>query len=145
MLNLRDVDLNLLVIFQEILREKRISPGQLQEALNAQKANGGKLGITLVKLGMVKDEDITALLSRQYGVPSINLAQFEIEVTEVLATQLRAKMQAEFAQTLRAKEDEYAARDAQLAEQLLELFLLRRAQCITAWGGAGTDGSGLSE
>ena len=34
---------------------------------------------------------------------------------------------------------------AQLAEQLLELFLLRRAQCITAWGGAGTDGSGLSE
>ena len=28
---------------------------------------------------MVKDEEITALLSRQYGVPSIDLAQFEID------------------------------------------------------------------
>jgi type IV pilus assembly protein PilB len=62
-----------------LLREKRITPAQLQEALNHQKANGGKLGITLVKLGMVKDEEITAMLSRQYGVPSINLAQFEID------------------------------------------------------------------
>jgi type IV pilus assembly protein PilB len=62
-----------------LLREKRISPAQLQEALNAQKANGGKLGITLVKLGMVKDEEITALLSRQYGVPSIDLTKFEID------------------------------------------------------------------
>ena len=39
-----------------LLREKRITPTQLQEALNHQKANGGKLGMTLVKLGMVKDE-----------------------------------------------------------------------------------------
>jgi type IV pilus assembly protein PilB len=43
------------------------------------KANGGKLGYNLVKLGFVKDEEITALLSKQYGVPSINLAQFEID------------------------------------------------------------------
>ncbi len=32
-----------------------------------------------MKLGFVKDEDITALLSKQYGVPSINLTQFEID------------------------------------------------------------------
>jgi len=43
--------------------------------------------------------------------------RFEIEVTEVLATQLRAKMAAEFAQTLRAKEEEYAGRESRLAEQ----------------------------
>ena len=36
--------------------------------------NGGKLGHKPVKMGFVKDEEITALLSRQYGVPSINLA-----------------------------------------------------------------------
>jgi type IV pilus assembly protein PilB len=64
-----------------LLREKRISPAQLQEALNNQKANGGKLGVTLVKLGMVKDEEITALLSRQYGVPSIDLSKFEIDAS----------------------------------------------------------------
>ena len=62
-----------------LLKEKRISPEQLQDALNSQKANGGKLGFNLVKLGLVKDEELTALLSKQYGVPSINLTQFEIE------------------------------------------------------------------
>jgi type IV pilus assembly protein PilB len=62
-----------------LLKEKRITPAQLQEALNFQKSNGGKLGFNLVKLGFVKDEEITALLSKQYGVPSINLAQFEID------------------------------------------------------------------
>ena len=64
-----------------LLKEKRITPQQLQEALNYQKANGGKLGFNLVKLGFVKDEELTALLSKQYGVPSINLAQFEIEAS----------------------------------------------------------------
>ena len=62
-----------------LLKEKRITPEQLQQALNHQKANGGKLGYNLVKMGFVKDEEITALLSKQYGVPSINLAQFEID------------------------------------------------------------------
>ncbi len=62
-----------------LLKEKRITPAQLQEALNYQKTHGGKLGYNLVKLGYVKDEEITALLSKQYGVPSINLSQFEID------------------------------------------------------------------
>jgi type II secretion system protein E len=62
-----------------LLKEKRITPDQLQQALNQQKANGGKLGFNLVRLGFIKDEEITALLSKQYGVPSINLPQFEID------------------------------------------------------------------
>ena len=66
-----------------LLKEKRITPVQLQEALNYQKANGGKLGLNLVKLGFVKDEEITALLSRQYGVPSINLGDFQIDQTVI--------------------------------------------------------------
>src|SRR6201991_2237069 len=66
-----------------LLKEKRITSDQLQQALNHQKANGGKLGYNLVKLGFVKDEEITALLSKQYGVPSINLAQFEVDASIV--------------------------------------------------------------
>src|ERR671915_511024 len=62
-----------------LLKEKRISAEQLQEALSYQKTNGGKLGANLVKLGYVKDEEITALLSKQYGVPSIALSQFDID------------------------------------------------------------------
>src|SRR5688572_9395759 len=62
-----------------LLKEKRISPEQLQEALNYQRQHGGKLGFNLIKLGYVKDDEITALLSKQYGVPSIALSQFEID------------------------------------------------------------------
>ncbi|HEY0871865.1 MAG TPA: type IV-A pilus assembly ATPase PilB [Vicinamibacterales bacterium] len=62
-----------------LLKEKRITPAQLQEALNYQKTNGGKLGLNLIKLGFVREDEITALLSKQYGVPCINLGQFEID------------------------------------------------------------------
>jgi type IV pilus assembly protein PilB len=62
-----------------LVKENLITPQQLQEALQYQKQHGGKLGFNLVKLGFVKDEEITQLLSRQYGVPSINLARFEID------------------------------------------------------------------
>src|SRR6516164_1088618 len=64
-----------------LLKEKLITPDQLQQALTQQKSNGGKLGFSLVKLGFVKDEQITALLSKQYGVPAINLAQFKLDLT----------------------------------------------------------------
>jgi len=66
-----------------LLKEKRITPAQLQEALTYQKTNGGKLGFNLVKLGLVKDEEITSLLSKQYGVPSINLALFDIDAAVI--------------------------------------------------------------
>src|SRR6185503_2881128 len=62
-----------------LLKEKRITNDQLQAALEHQRQHGGKLGFNLVKLGIVKDDEITALLSRQYRVPSIALAQFEID------------------------------------------------------------------
>jgi type IV pilus assembly protein PilB len=66
-----------------LLKEKRITPEQLQDALNHQKTSGGKLGFNLVKLGFVRDDEITALLSKQYGVPSINLGQFEIDASVI--------------------------------------------------------------
>jgi type IV pilus assembly protein PilB len=62
-----------------LLKEKRITPEQLQVALDDQRQHGSKLGHNLIKLGYVKDEEITALLSKQYGVPSIALAQFDID------------------------------------------------------------------
>ena len=62
-----------------LLKEERITPAQLKEALEHQRSDGGKLGFNLVKLGFVKDEEIASVLSRQYGVPSINLSQFDID------------------------------------------------------------------
>src|SRR5713226_7008399 len=62
-----------------LLKENLISPEQLKQALEHQKSNGGRLGNTLVKLGYLSDDDVTAVLSRQYGVPSINLSYFEVD------------------------------------------------------------------
>ena len=62
-----------------LVRENILSAQQLREALDYQREHGGRLGYNLVKLGLVSDDTITAVLSRQYGVPSVNLELFDIE------------------------------------------------------------------
>ncbi|REJ77290.1 MAG: type IV-A pilus assembly ATPase PilB [Acidobacteria bacterium] len=62
-----------------LVRENLITSQQLREALDYQRNNGGRLGSNLIKLGIISDEVITSVLSRQYGVPSINLELFHIE------------------------------------------------------------------
>ncbi len=62
-----------------LIKAGLLTPQKLQEALEYQKTNGGKLGFNLVKLGIVKEEEITRVLSQQYGVPAINLAKIEID------------------------------------------------------------------
>src|SRR2546426_1852414 len=62
-----------------LIKSGLLTPQKLQEALEYQKTNGGKLGLNLVKLGFVKEEDITRVLSQQYGVPAINLSKVEID------------------------------------------------------------------
>jgi type IV pilus assembly protein PilB len=64
-----------------LVKEKVITPEQLEQAIKTQKDGGGKerLGSVLVRLGMLSDEDVTNFLSRQYGVPAINLQYFEID------------------------------------------------------------------
>ncbi len=62
-----------------LVKDSLISQDQLKHALDYQKKNGGRLGTCLVKMGLVSDEDITAVLSRQYGVPSINLKFYEVD------------------------------------------------------------------
>jgi len=66
-----------------LVRENLITSQQLREALEYQRASGGRLGSNLVKLGIISDDVITAVLSRQYGVPSINLELFQIEAETV--------------------------------------------------------------
>ncbi|HEV7378046.1 MAG TPA: type IV-A pilus assembly ATPase PilB [Pyrinomonadaceae bacterium] len=62
-----------------LVRENLLSAQQLREALDYQRNHGGRLGFNLVKMGLVSDDMITAVLSRQYGVPSVNLELFDIE------------------------------------------------------------------
>src|SRR5580765_8266176 len=68
-----------------LVREKTITADQLDKALKAQRDSGpnSRLGSTLVHLGFVSDEEVTNFLSRQYGVPAINLQYFEIDSSVV--------------------------------------------------------------
>ena len=62
-----------------LVKEKLIAQDQLQQALEHQKKSGGRLGAALVKLGFISDEEITGVLSRQYGVPAINLSFYQVD------------------------------------------------------------------
>jgi type IV pilus assembly protein PilB len=68
-----------------LVKEKIITADQLDKALKAQRDAGpnSRLGSTLVHLGFVSDEEVTNFLSRQYGVPAINLQYFEIDASVV--------------------------------------------------------------
>src|SRR5262249_33083964 len=61
-----------------LVREKLISLAQLQKAQDDQRKSGARLGNSLIKLGMLDEQELTGFLSKQYGVPSINLSDFEI-------------------------------------------------------------------
>jgi type IV pilus assembly protein PilB len=66
-----------------LVRENILTPQQLREALDYQREHGGRLGFNLVKLGLVSDDMVTAVLSRQYGVPSVNLDLFDVEASVI--------------------------------------------------------------
>ncbi len=55
-----------------------ITDDQLKKALSVQKAEGGRLGSILVKLGFVQEDKLMTFLSKQYGVPYVDLNKFEI-------------------------------------------------------------------
>ena len=68
-----------------LVKENIITPLQLKKAVESQRSTGGRLGHELSKLGYIEESDLTAFLSKQYGVPSINLNDFEVS-PEVLKT-----------------------------------------------------------
>jgi type IV pilus assembly protein PilB len=56
-----------------------ITNDQLHQALQEQKKTGERLGSLLVKKGFVGEDEILSCLSKQFGVPAIDLETFQIE------------------------------------------------------------------
>src|SRR5512135_862822 len=61
-----------------LVRENLVSLQQLQKAQEEQRKTGARIGSLLVKQGAIAESDLTSFLSKQYGVPSISLKDFEI-------------------------------------------------------------------
>jgi len=62
-----------------LVREGLITREQLSQALQEQRNSGMRLGYTLVKLGLVEETEITKMLARQYRMPAVDLARFEVD------------------------------------------------------------------
>ena len=64
-----------------LVKNNLIDRDQLGRALEEQKLSGGqlRLGSILINLKLLTEEQLTSFLSKQYGVPSVNLADYEID------------------------------------------------------------------
>lgn len=62
-----------------LVRESLIDIDQLEHAKKEQKRFGGRLTTALVKLGYVKESELSEFLGQQYQVPNIDLSSFEID------------------------------------------------------------------
>ncbi len=79
-----------------LLKEGRVTAAQLEDASEHQRSKGGTLDASLVSLGCVTDDEIAAVLSRHYGVPSINLSLFEIDAEVIKVVSAETAMRYRF-------------------------------------------------
>ncbi len=70
------IKLGQLLVNNNIIKEE-----QLEEALELQKKEGGRIGSNLIKLGFLTDETLVKFLSEQYGVPAVSLSHEEVEAS----------------------------------------------------------------
>jgi len=78
-----------------LVRNSVISSQQLGKALEDQKASGGRLGESLIRLGFLGEIELVRFLSEQYGMPSVNLTEIEIpsDVINNIPTDVAIKYQ----------------------------------------------------
>ena len=78
---------------QILIASTIISEEQLKQALNAQRKEGGRLGTNLVKLGFITEDKLVAFLSKQFGVPAINLSDYKVDSTvlKLIPTEMAKK------------------------------------------------------
>lgn len=74
-----------------------ITREHLARSLEQQKESSGqlRLGTILINNGFISEADLTAFLSKQYGVPSINLAELEVDpaVIKIIPADVAQKYQ----------------------------------------------------
>src|SRR6185369_5374440 len=68
-----------------LVKNNLIDHDQLAKALEEQKLTGGqvRLGSILIKQNFISEQNLTSFLSKQYGVPIVNLADYEIDAAVI--------------------------------------------------------------
>ncbi len=62
-----------------LVRENLLTSEQLRKARDEAKTKGGRLGAQITKLGFLQESELSDFVARQYGVPAVNLDEFEID------------------------------------------------------------------
>ncbi len=63
-----------------MLREGLLTKESLAKALQEQANNPGqRLGLTVVKMGIVPETEVVRMLARQYRMPAVDLSRFEVD------------------------------------------------------------------
>ena len=66
-----------------LVKTNIVSDEKLQQALEHQRTNGGRLGAALVKLGFISEDQVTAALAARYGVPAVDLARIQVDAAVI--------------------------------------------------------------
>jgi type IV pilus assembly protein PilB len=66
-------------IGDQLVHEQLITREQLQKALDDARANGSRIGFSLVKLGFLEESDLVRALARQHRVPAVDLERVRLD------------------------------------------------------------------
>ncbi|MFL5383726.1 MAG: type IV-A pilus assembly ATPase PilB [Longimicrobiaceae bacterium] len=66
-------------IGDQLVHEQLITREQLQQALDDARANGTRIGYSLVKLGFLNESDLVRALARQHRVPAVDLERVRLD------------------------------------------------------------------
>ncbi len=66
-----------------LVKENLLTAEQLRQARDDARAKGERLGAQITKLGFLEENDLTEFVAKQYGVPSIDLGEFEIDAAVI--------------------------------------------------------------
>jgi len=62
-----------------LVKENLLTKEQLRDARHNAKGTGNRLGSEITKMGLLDESELADFVAKQYGVPSINLDEFEID------------------------------------------------------------------
>jgi type IV pilus assembly protein PilB len=76
-----------------LVKENLLTAQQLREARDGARTKGSRLGAEITQLGYLDEAELTEFVAKQYGVPSINLDEFEIDraVIELIPEEVAQK------------------------------------------------------
>ena len=76
-----------------LVKENLLSSDQLSQAREQAASKGARLGAQITQLGFLDEAELTEFVAKQYGVPSIQLTDFEIdpEVVQLIPQEVAQK------------------------------------------------------